>query len=241
MRPYPMLDRPQMLDRQPLPDRRTLLVGGAMIAAGATIAAAQARMPAPPRLHRSLWDMAPSAAGPWQRWTEPDALLPAIAKQHRFFDSAITLDYRGAGVPPVTLTLAYGADQHVATRLHRPERCLRAAEYAVSEIGEAALPLGTGVLPLRTLTAALDSERWRMAYWRRLGRAFPANSAADWREFLTAAAGGYGVDGMLVLFSVPEEPDAEAHLIAFARALILASDAPLRLLLLGPLSVGLRS
>jgi EpsI family protein len=214
-------------------DRRRLLIGGAMTATAALTFGARARMHHATPPPRPLARMIPAVVGAWRVWAEAGTVLPSPALAENFADQALAREYRGPSLPPVALNLAWSATQTASVHLHNPETCYAVVGYAITGLVDTTLPLGGVRVPARRFTAQLAGEHLAIAYWRRMGTAFPQTRTGDWRALAGAALAGTMADGAMVMVALPDSADADRQIAAFASALVAACDAPTRALLIG--------
>ena len=105
-------------------------------------------------------------------WTEDTLLIPILpnpevqAKLDVLYSSTLARTYRNSAGQRVMLSIAYGSDQSSeATSVHRPEFCYSAQGFKVSNLGQAALNIGSHQLNVQRLLGELGQRRETITYW----------------------------------------------------------------------------
>jgi len=110
--------------------------------------------------------------------------------------------YVNARLQRVMLSIAYGNDQSSeATAVHRPEFCYRSQGFAVQDIGQASVPLGTRVLRVQRLLTRLEARIEPISYWVTLDESATLPGLGRKLQQIRYGLGGLIADGMVLRVS----------------------------------------
>jgi len=218
-------------------DRRTLTLGGILlVGAGARGAMMLRRRPAA-RTRTSLADDLPARVGARSIAAAEAPMLPQRdATTDQIYDDFVARSYRGAGVAPVTLLIAYGGNQDGGLEVHRPENCYPPFGFSLGPSRPVRLQLADGrAIAATALTATRDGVADQLLFWTRVGRDFPTSQWQTDLSIMYAALRGETPDGVLVRLSMTtgNAEEGDALLAAFARDLIAGVPERIRPLLVG--------
>lgn len=223
-----------------LPTRRTALIGGAALLSGGAALAMTSRERDGDAYGARLATLVPLTLGPWHRRTGPEIILPDdVETADPFYDKTLSRTYAAPGRPDVMLVIAHGGAQSTSWNVHRPETCYDAAGFTLNAARDAAWPIGGGrSVPGRLVTMTRAQRVEQIGYWRRIADGFPATSGEERVLTLRRRLVGHAPDGVLVRMSVltTDVALATATIAGFATALVHASAAEARRLMLGSLS-----
>ncbi len=223
--------RPQ----QPLLSRRHMLIGGALAAASGV---AYANMPEPnaePVEPDEFEDMVPGTFDGYEVISTSGVVLPPPdTLRDRLYDNLSTRVYSAGDDIPVMLLLAYNNTQDGVLQVHRPEVCYPVGGYDLSETREVPFAALDREVPANFFTASGPNRVEQVAYFTRLGDAYPRSWAEQRLSVIRANLAGNIPDGMLMRVSMLSR-DSEMsldRLSAFATRFITASPVALQKLLL---------
>lgn len=214
--------------------RRNLLIGGILLGASG-VAFARQPVIAAPRVDKKLFQsLVPTTFGPWRAVDASDVILPPPdALRDRLYDNLVTRTYVAPGQAPIMLLLAYNNVQDGMLQVHRPEVCYPVGGFALSETRHVTFGDSTTEIPANFFTAVGPDRVEQVAYFTRLGSAYPRSWAEQRLAVIRANLAGDIPDGMMMRVSMLE-PNASAALPAledFANRFIAASPPRLRRLL----------
>lgn len=219
----------------PALSRRNLLIGGILLSASGIAYARQPEIAAPKidtKLFRSL---VPSQIGPWTASEVSDVILPPPdALRDRIYDNLVTRTYTAPGRDPVMMLIAYNNQQDGMLQVHRPEVCYPVGGFQLSDTQPVTFASPRGPIPANFFTAVGIDRTEQVAYFTRLGTAYPRTWAQQRLAVMRANLEGDIPDGMMLRVSLLGDNPAVAlrELSGFANAFIAASPPRLRNLLL---------
>ncbi|MGB7407657.1 MAG: exosortase-associated protein EpsI, V-type [Pontixanthobacter sp.] len=216
--------------------RRNVLIGAAL-AASSGIAFARRPTIANPIIPQDTFEeWVPENFGPWTTAARSGVLLPPPdALRDRLYDNLVTRVYTAPAMPPVMLLLAYNNAQDGVVQVHRPEVCYPVGGFVLSETRDFDLPVGNMVVPSNIFTATGPERLEQVAYFTRMGTAFPRNWADQRIAVMKANLSGYIPDGMMMRASalgIDQQP-AKALLADFSAQFIASSAPKLQKLMIG--------
>ena len=227
----------------PPPNRTALLLGRRHFVIGGVLALASgvgwARQP---RLHHPVipaeqfeaW--VPKRFDDWAMQGSSGVVLPPPdSLRDRLYDNLVTRRYQSPDQTTVMLLLTYNNRQDGVLQVHRPEVCYPVGGVALSDTTQFALPVGDQQIPANFFTAVGPNRTEQVAYFTRLGGAFPRS----WMEQRIAVAeeniAGRIPDGFMMRVSLLGADPARAldTLEGFSERFISASPGALQKLILG--------
>jgi EpsI family protein len=218
-------------------DRRSLILGSLFMAGAAARAAvaigprrvAAARPPLAGTLPHQIGDRSIALA-------EAPVLPQRDATIDRIYDDFIVRSYRGPGLAPITMLIAYGSNQDGGLELHRPENCYPPYGYVLDGLQPVRLTLPSGHKIMATIaTATRNGISDQLLFWTRIGPDFPTSRWETDMSIARAALRGEIPDGVLVRMSMRTTQPEQATLIlaAFARDLVRSAPDVVRRMLVG--------
>lgn len=215
--------------------RRNLLIGGVLLSASGIAFARQPEIAAPPIQAKLFRSLVPTQFGAWRAIDASDVILPPPdALRDRIYDNLVTRTFVAPGRAPVMLLLAYNNVQDGMLQVHRPETCYPVGGFKLSETQQVTLGDGANPIPANFFTAVGPDRVEQVAYFTRLGSAYPQTWAQQRLSVMRANLAGDIPDGMMMRVSLlgPNATAALAELENFANSFIAASPPRLRKLLL---------
>ncbi|MXO87045.1 EpsI family protein [Altererythrobacter aurantiacus] len=220
---------------QPLISRRHMLIGGALAAASGI---AYARMPTPhkePVDPEEFEEMVPRTVGGYEVVSESGVVLPPPdTLRDRLYDNLATRVYSKEQATPIMLLLAYNNTQDGVLQVHRPEVCYPVGGFELTPTQELPIAAAGRTIPSNFFTATGPDRVEQVAYFTRLGSAYPRSWAEQRLSVVRANLAGNIPDGMLMRVSMlsPNRENALEQLRDFAANFIAASPPALQRLLL---------
>lgn len=216
--------------------RRQLLVGsGALLIAGGAFAA-EPRRDVADFSRTPLDTLVPLRAGEWVGAVDPN-LVPERIDASVDHGQTISRSYQGGGAQPVMLVVSYHGPRSPDLKVHRPETCYAVAGFEGGVPSPIQAPLSRHAsVPAVAFTARRAERVETVLYWTRVGDRFPQTLRGQRTDFLLEALRGVRADGLLMRASLigADPQEGLRTLKAFAAALVDASSAQARILLLGP-------
>lgn len=218
--------------------RRNLILGASM-AGAATLAAARMPNIKLPRLPKgAIAPMVPKQVGSWRTATDHGVVLPPPdALSDRLYDNLVSTVYISDSHAPIMLVIAYNSTQDGVLQIHRPEFCYPAGGFTLSQtVGTQLVDPRGFAIPARTFTATSPERVEHVAYWTRMGSAFPQSWTEQKIAVMNANLRREVPDGMLARFSSlePNRSDAMTTIAAFVRLFLAAAPERLSNLMIGP-------
>lgn len=216
--------------------RRNVLIGGVLAAASGVAYARQPQIYAKRIEEETFKDWVPTEVDGWRIASESGVVLPPPdSLSDRLYDNLATGVYTKRGETPVMMLLAYNNSQDGVLQVHRPEVCYPVGGFALSPTMEVPLHAGGRTIPSNFFTAKSQDRTEQVAYFTRLGSAFPRSWFEQRMAVIEANLQGKIPDGMLMRVSVlsNDRDAAFEKLERFAASFIEASPAPLRQRLIG--------
>lgn len=220
---------------QPLVSRRHMLIGG-VLAAASGVAYANLPRPAAKPVDPDLFEkLVPTRVGQYDVISKSGVVLPPPdTLRDRLYDNLATRVYQAPAGEPIMLLLAYNNTQDGVLQVHRPEVCYPVGGYTLTPTREVALGVPGPTFPANFFTATGPDRVEQVAYFTRLGDAYPRSWAEQRMSVIRANLKGNIPDGMLMRVSMlsPDSGPALSALSAFANLFIAAAPTALRKLLL---------
>ena len=230
----PQSAKPQ--SRPLLLSRRHALIGGVLACASGFAFLRQPAVANPVIKESQFEGWVPEQFGQWKTISQSGEVLPPPdTLSDRLYDNLITQVYAAPGLPAVMLLLAYNNAQDGVLQVHRPEVCYPVGGFELSATREMDIQVGSKIIPANFFTATSPNRIEQVAYFTRLGRAYPRSWAEQRVAVMQANLEGDIPDGIMMRVSVlsADAGRAEDQLQDFSRAFITAAPAPLRRVLLG--------
>jgi EpsI family protein len=165
--------------------------------------------------HRSsLASAIPAAFNEWKEDDQSMTVEPApdvMAQINALYSELLNRTYVDKAGNRVMVTIAYGRDQSDGFKVHRPEVCYASQGFEVSDVSDAAIPLGDAVLPVKHVMTRLKTRSEPVTYWMVIGDK-AVNSAAEHKiEQIKYAFRGIIADGLLFRVSTISADPADAY------------------------------
>ncbi|WP_228241720.1 exosortase-associated protein EpsI, V-type [Porphyrobacter sp. GA68] len=218
----------------PALSRRNFIIGGVLLGASGVAFARQPEVVAPPMDKKLFESLVPRRFGNWQSITASEVVLPPPdALSDRLYDNLVTRAYTAPGEDTVMLLLAYNNKQDGVLQVHRPEVCYPVGGFNLSATRPVYLDAGGQEIPANFFTAVGPDRTEQVAYFTRLGSAYPRSWAEQRLAVVRANLAGDIPDGMMLRVSVlNRNADASlAQLEEFTNGFIAAAPPRLRRLL----------
>ena len=229
--PRPAADR-----TAPLLGRRHVMIGGLLALASGVGWARQPRVHNPVIPAEQFEGWVPKRFGDWSVQGSSGVVLPPPdSLRDRLYDNLVTRRYQAPDQPTIMLLLTYNNRQDGVLQVHRPEVCYPVGGFTLSETTQFKLPVGERQIPANFFTAVGPNRTEQVAYFTRLGGAFPRS----WIEQRVAVAeenlAGRIPDGFMMRVSLlgtdPEQAMEVLH--GFSERFITASPSALQELVFG--------
>ncbi len=221
----------------PLISRRSVVIGGVLAAASGVAFARQPEIAAPQVKTDTFEKWVPDTFAGWSNTSASGVVLPPPdSLRDRLYDNLATRTYVAPSATiPIMLLLAYNNAQDGVLQVHRPEVCYPVGGFALSPTQNIALQAAGQSIPANFFTAEGPGRIEHVAYFTRLGTAFPRSWAEQRLAVVRANLAGVIPDGMLMRVSLisTNRDQARESLTAFATQFIEASPPPLRKRLIG--------
>ncbi|MBW8295244.1 exosortase-associated protein EpsI, V-type [Sphingopyxis sp.] len=217
--------------------RRNMLLG---VVLGGASAVAFARQPAianPKIPEKRFEEWVPKSFGAWDEVSQSGVILPPPdALSDRLYDNLITRVYVAPDLPPVMLLLAYNNAQDGVLQVHRPEFCYPVGGFQLTPTRDIMIEASNRSVPANFFTATAPNRVEQVAYFTRLGSAYPRKWSEQRIAVMRANLAGEVPDGMMMRVSVLgfDPREAQGLLTGFARQFIENSNPRMQRLLLGP-------
>ena len=222
--------------------RRNLLIGIALAGASG-IAFTRQPAVANPVVPKKLFEAwVPRRFGRWDTVSQSGVVLPPPdALSDRLYDNLVTRVYAAPNLPPVMLLLAYNNAQDGVLQVHRPEFCYPVGGFELSETRDIMLKADGQAVPANIFTATAPNRVEQVAYFTRLGAAYPRKWSEQRLAVMRANLAGDIPDGMMMRVSALgiDQDEAQALLGDFSRQFIESANPRLQRLLLGADSEGI--
>lgn len=217
--------------------RRNMMVGLALAGASAVAFARQPAVANPivPESEFEAW--VPKRFGAWETVSQSGVVLPPPdALSDRLYDNLVTRVFVAPELPPVMLLLAYNNAQDGVLQVHRPEFCYPVGGFELSETRDIALEAKGHTVPANFFTATAPNRVEQVAYFTRLGSAYPRKWSEQRIAVMRANLAGEIPDGMMMRVSALgiDQREAQGLLTDFAREFIETANPKMQRLLLGP-------
>jgi EpsI family protein len=225
---------PKQESRSPGLNRRNLIIGGILLSAAGIAYARQPVVAAEPVKSKAFQALVPKQFGKWQSAESGDVILPPPdALRDRLYDNLVTRAYAAPGQEPVMLLLAYNNAQDGVLQVHRPEVCYPVGGFQLSETRDIPFTDGRHTIAANFFTATGPDRVEQVAYYTRLGSAYPRTWAEQRLAVVRANLAGDIPDGMLMRVSLlgRNADTAKAELQEFASSFLAAAPPHLRKLL----------
>ncbi len=217
--------------------RRNMLLG---VVLGGASAIAFARQPAiaNPKVSKKQFEAwVPTSFGAWDTVSKSGVVLPPPdALSDRLYDNLVTRVFVAPDLPPVMLLLAYNNAQDGVLQVHRPEFCYPVGGFELSPTRDILIEASGRSVPANFFTASAPNRLEQVAYFTRLGSAYPRRWSEQRLAVMRANLAGEIPDGMMMRVSAlgVEPREAQGLLAGFAREFIENSNPKMQRLLLGP-------
>jgi EpsI family protein len=183
----------------------------------------------------------PSAFGNWKTVSQSGVVLPPPdTLRDRLYDNLVTRVYVAPNLPAVMLLLAYNNAQDGVLQVHRPEVCYPVGGFDLSATRDITLNGAGQEVPANMFTASAPGRVEQVAYFTRLGTAYPRKWIEQRVAVMRANLAGEIPDGMMMRVSALgiDQREAEPLLAGFSSQFIESSSPQMQRLLLGPDSRG---
>ncbi|PKQ00867.1 MAG: EpsI family protein [Alphaproteobacteria bacterium HGW-Alphaproteobacteria-13] len=217
--------------------RRNLLIGIALAGASGIAFARQPAVANPVIPEDEFEKWVPPRFGQWAVVSQSGVVLPPPdALSDRLYDNLVTRVYVAPELPPVMLLLAYNNAQSGVLQVHRPEFCYPVGGFQLSPTRDIMLSAGGHPVPANFFTATAPNRVEQVAYFTRLGAAYPRKWSEQRIAVMRANLAGDIPDGMMMRVSALgiDQKEAQALLTTFSSQFIENADPKLQRLLLGP-------
>lgn len=217
--------------------RRNMLLG---VVLGGASAVAFARQPAianPKIPEKRFEEWVPKSFGAWDEVSQSGVVLPPPdALSDRLYDNLVTRVFVAPALPPVMLLLAYNNAQDGVLQVHRPEFCYPVGGFELTPTRDIMIEASGSSVPANFFTASAPNRVEQVAYFTRLGSAYPRKWSEQRIAVMRANLAGEIPDGIMMRVSaLGDDPrEAQGLLTRFARQFIENSNPKLQRLLLGP-------
>lgn len=221
--------------------RRNMLIGGVLACASGLAFARQPAVANPPVPEKLFEEWVPSRFGNWKTVSQSGVVLPPPdTLRDRLYDNLVTRVYVAPDHPPVMLLLAYNNAQDGVLQVHRPEVCYPVGGFELSETRNIALAANGRTVPANIFTATAPNRVEQVAYFTRLGTAYPRSWSEQRIAVMRSNLAGEIPDGMMMRVSAlgVDQREAIPLLTDFSRQFIEQSNPRLQRLLLGSASEG---
>ena len=216
--------------------RRNLLIGIALAGASGIAFARQPSVANPVVPEKLFEAWVPTRFGRWEVVSQSGVVLPPPdALSDRLYDNLVTRVYAASDLPPVMLLLAYNNAQDGVLQVHRPEFCYPVGGFELSKTREISFNAGGQAVPANIFTATAPNRVEQVAYFTRLGSAYPRKWSEQRLAVMRANLAGDIPDGMMMRVSALgiDRTQAQALLSDFSRQFIESANPRLQRLLLG--------
>lgn len=214
--------------------RRNFIIGGVLLGASGVAYARQPEIASPPVNKKLFESLVPRQFGQWRSIGASEVVLPPPdALSDRLYDNLVTRAYAAPGKEPVMLLLAYNNIQDGVLQVHRPETCYPVGGFNLTETQRVTFTGDDKEIPANFFTAAGPDRVEQVAYFTRLGSAYPRSWVEQRMAVIRANLAGDIPDGMMMRVSVLSRnaPASLAELEDFTNSFIAASPPRLRRLL----------
>lgn len=217
--------------------RRNMMLGFALAGASALAFVRQPAVANPivPEAEFEKW--VPKGFGAWETVSQSGVVLPPPdALSDRLYDNLVTRVFVAPDLPPVMLLLAYNNAQDGVLQVHRPEFCYPVGGFELSETRDIMLEAKGHNVPANFFTATGPNRVEQVAYFTRLGAAYPRKWSEQRVAVMRANLAGEIPDGMMMRVSALgiDQREAQGLLASFAREFIENAHPKMQRLLLGP-------
>lgn len=221
--------------------RRNMLLG-AVLAGASTFAFVRQPAVANPVVPEKQFDKwVPEQFGQWKTVSQSGVVLPPPdTLRDRLYDNLVTRVFVAPDRPPVMLLLAYNNAQDGVLQVHRPEFCYPVGGFVLSDTRDITLKANGRAVPANIFTATAPNRIEQVAYFTRLGSAFPRKWSEQRAAVIRANLAGDIPDGMMMRVSALgiDQREAQPLLTDFSRQFIESTNPKMQHLLLGQDSGG---
>lgn len=221
--------------------RRNMLLGAVLAGASGIAFARQPAIAHPVVSEKDFESWVPRTFGNWKTVSQSGVVLPPPdTLRDRLYDNLVTRVYAAPDLPPVMLLLAYNNAQDGVLQVHRPEVCYPVGGFELSATREILLKASGQIVPANMFTATAPDRIEQVAYFTRLGTAYPRKWIEQRVAVMRANLAGEIPDGMMMRVSALgiDQREAQALLADFSGQFIERSNPRMQRLLLGPNSRG---
>lgn len=229
------------LARAPELSRRNMLLGAVLAGASGYAFARQPAIAYPVVSEKDFENWVPPTFGNWKTVSQSGVVLPPPdTLRDRLYDNLVTRVYAAPHLPPVMLLLAYNNAQDGVLQVHRPEVCYPVGGFVLSTTREIMLKASGHNVPANMFTATSPDRVEQVAYFTRLGTAYPRKWIEQRVAVMRANLAGEIPDGMMMRVSALgiDQRAALPLLADFASEFIESSNPRMQRLLLGQDSRG---
>ncbi len=217
--------------------RRNMMLGMALAGASALAFVRQPAVANPPVPEKQFEGWIPKRFGDWAEVSQSGVVLPPPdALSDRLYDNLVTRVFVAPDQTPVMLLLAYNNAQDGVLQVHRPEFCYPVGGFQLTPTRDISLDANGRTIPANFFTATAPNRVEQVAYFTRLGSAYPRKWSEQRIAVMRANLAGDIPDGMMMRVSALgiDAGAAQTLLSDFTRQFIQSSNPRLQRLLLGP-------
>lgn len=221
--------------------RRNMLLGAVLAGASGLAFARQPAIAHAVVPEKDFESWVPASFGNWKTVSQSGVVLPPPdTLRDRLYDNLVTRVYLAPDLPPVMLLLAYNNAQDGVLQVHRPEVCYPVGGFELSATRDVTLSAAGRSVPANMFTATAPSRVEQVAYFTRLGTAYPRKWIEQRVAVMRANLAGEIPDGMMMRVSALgiSQSEAQPLLADFSSQFIESSNPRMQRLLLGPDSRG---
>lgn len=221
--------------------RRNMLLGAVLASASGFAYARQPATAHPVVPEKDFESWVPPKFGNWKTVSQSGVVLPPPdTLRDRLYDNLVTRVYVAPNLPAVMLLLAYNNAQDGVLQVHRPEVCYPVGGFELSATRDITLNASGELVPANMFTASAPGRVEQVAYFTRLGTAYPRKWIEQRIAVMRANLAGEVPDGMMMRVSALgiDQREAQPLLASFSAQFIESSNPRMQRLLLGPDSRG---
>lgn len=217
--------------------RRNMMLGLALASASAVAFARQPAVANPVIPENIFEGWVPKRFGDWEEISQSGVILPPPdALSDRLYDNLVTRVFVAPDQPAVMMLLAYNNAQDGVLQVHRPEFCYPVGGFELTPTRDITLEANGHAIPANFFTATAPNRVEQVAYFTRLGAAYPRKWSEQRIAVMRSNLAGEIPDGMMMRVSTlgAEAREAQGLLSGFTRKFIESSNPKMQRLLLGP-------
>ncbi|RYD45367.1 MAG: EpsI family protein [Sphingomonadales bacterium] len=216
--------------------RRNMLLGVVLAGASAVAFVRQPAVANPVVPEGQFEKWVPERFGSWETVSQSGVVLPPPdTLRDRLYDNLVTRVFVAPDRPPVMLLLAYNNAQDGVLQVHRPEFCYPVGGFVLSDTRDIMLQASGREVPANIFTATAPNRIEQVAYFTRLGAAYPRKWSEQRAAVIRANLAGDIPDGMMMRVSALgiDQREAQPLLTDFSRQFIESTNPRMQRLLLG--------